>query len=448
LQPVAADQKNLHFICDTPILDMYERVQAVGAKARSGLNRTVWRSWTRRPHMKPRTIHLLLVSSIWVAGAIRASANDWTPLSPPDSPDARWGHSLVTLPDGNVVMFGGEAEDHRLFNDLHFFGDHWSERVPANDPPPARASHKAWAVGDQMYVYGGRGESQLFDDLWRYDSTANTWADVTPGGERPSARYAHSTAQLPEGITLIFGGNDGISDLLDFWYYNPAGNTFTELSECYLTYAHHTAHIISHFMFVFGRPNVVSAYDIDLGAWRYVPTGPPLSGRFASAVRRNRFGDDILTLYGGLDAEGVESAKVYEMNMQTGEMTERAEAMPFPWTDGALAPFPESEEPESSVRSPAADPLLTPRSGSGSNAVPFFFFGGQSGGQALDDTILFDPRFTLGYSNGPGGVVIGTTPQTVEEWDDGEEVVAQPEAGPCSRRGATAWRPPRGATRM
>ena len=33
---------------------------------------------------------------------------DWEPIAPPGSPDARQEQSMVTLPDGKVFLFGGE----------------------------------------------------------------------------------------------------------------------------------------------------------------------------------------------------------------------------------------------------------------------------------------------------------------------------------------------------
>jgi len=35
---------------------------------------------------------------------------DWDQLNPANSPEARFGHSMVTLPNGRVIMFGGEND--------------------------------------------------------------------------------------------------------------------------------------------------------------------------------------------------------------------------------------------------------------------------------------------------------------------------------------------------
>ena len=111
---------------------------------------------------------------------------DWTQITPPDSPPARAGSSLVTLPDGRVMLFGGVDASDILFNDLHVFAaNKWSPITPANDPPPGRGLHTAWVYGDRMYVQGGIGKpvpgqtyTTLHEDLWRYDLPSNTWQQL------------------------------------------------------------------------------------------------------------------------------------------------------------------------------------------------------------------------------------------------------------------------------
>lgn len=338
-----------------------------------------------------KTIFVLVatIAMVFVSGVQISQSRDWKDMEPEFSPEARFGHSLVTLPDGNVVMFGGEAEDHRLFNDLHFFGDDWRAVEPANDPPSARKFHKAWVVGDQVYIHGGQSLTELLDDLWRYDTNSNTWTDITPSGPRPSARFAHSSAQLSDGGTLIFAGNDGQGDQLDLWHYDPGSNQFNELQECNLTYAYHTAHIFDNFMFVLGRPNTIVAYDMQLGAWRYIPQGPPTSGRSVSAAWINPSDQNMISIFGGLDADGQESAAVYEMNVATGEIIERAEPMPFPVIDSDAAPLPSSMTPENtSTQKVSTD--ISASSEPSSLFIPLVFFGGSSSGQAINNTFLFN----------------------------------------------------------
>ncbi len=104
---------------------------------------------------------------------------DWTPITSPDSPAARQGHSMVTLPDGRVLLYGGSDDQGAWFNDLRLYAaDKWSGIIPANEGPSARANHNAWVRDNKMYVSGGQGAKGLVEDLWRYDLLSNTWQQL------------------------------------------------------------------------------------------------------------------------------------------------------------------------------------------------------------------------------------------------------------------------------
>ncbi len=53
-----------------------------------------------------------IINGICLLGLIGFSniyaQGDWSPMAPPGALDARQEHSMVTLPDGCVLLFGGE----------------------------------------------------------------------------------------------------------------------------------------------------------------------------------------------------------------------------------------------------------------------------------------------------------------------------------------------------
>ncbi len=104
---------------------------------------------------------------------------DWSPITPPDSPSARLGYSMVTLPDGRVLLFGGTDNQGAWFNDLYTFeAGQWSPTIPDNDPPSARSNHNAWVWNERMYVQGGMDKTSSYEDLWLYDLPSNTWQQL------------------------------------------------------------------------------------------------------------------------------------------------------------------------------------------------------------------------------------------------------------------------------
>ncbi|HDD24695.1 MAG TPA: hypothetical protein ENF52_04585 [Chloroflexi bacterium] len=106
-------------------------------------------------------------------GASVRGENWYTP-EPPTAPDARHGHTMIPLPDGMIMLFGGEDAEADLMDDLHIFSDsYWDipEAPPNHNPPPPRRDHQAWVRDNRMYVYAGMGEGGTLDDLWSYDLT-------------------------------------------------------------------------------------------------------------------------------------------------------------------------------------------------------------------------------------------------------------------------------------
>ncbi len=73
---------------------------------------------------------------------------------------------------------------------------------------------------------------QPLGDIWAYDPAANTWSELKPAGTLPSARANPAMAYDPATHRLImFGGFDGTETRFgDTWAYDPAANTWSELS--------------------------------------------------------------------------------------------------------------------------------------------------------------------------------------------------------------------------
>ncbi len=81
-----------------------------------------------------------------------------------------------------------------------------------------------------MYVFGGSHGSTVLNDLWAYDPAANTWTQLTPGGSVPSARQNAAIAFNPgSGRATLFGG-EGSEGFGDTCVYDPDGNVWIPLS--------------------------------------------------------------------------------------------------------------------------------------------------------------------------------------------------------------------------
>lgn len=81
-------------------------------------------------------------------------------------------------------------------------------------PPTPRAWHTMNAIGDRLYIFGGRNAAGIVgvDDpslLIVYDVVANHWVRVTAAGKAPSPRSSHRTVVLGNRIILYGGASAG-----------------------------------------------------------------------------------------------------------------------------------------------------------------------------------------------------------------------------------------------
>lgn len=323
-------------------------------------------------------------------------AEDWQPTAPPNPPEARYGHSMVALPDGRVMLFGGADANQDLFNDLHDFnGSAWNPVQPNNAPPPARRSHRAWLRGQNMVVSGGYGADGVLNDVWSYDTTANTWQQVSFTGDTPAARFGHTVTPYSDGSVLLLGGTSADGQRLsDLWQLN-ADNSFERLPDCPYAYSGHIAQPSANgeMLFVFGEPAKMLFYLRSERSWASYNGGFPISGGATAAMSRNAKGEPVILVFGGKDANGQESKQVYAFNTVTGELSQR-DAMPAPVTDGSAAVL-------SAEASPTAMSLPGPAPAA-ATAVDrhMLFFGGISNGVPVNASLLFALQRVRGDVNG------------------------------------------------
>lgn len=341
-----------------------------------------------------------MVLSLALAVPTTLFGEDWHPITPPNAPEARYGHSMVKLPDGSVLLFGGEDADEAISNDLHNFdGNSWDLLEPNKNPPPARRDHEAWVQGRQMYVTGGYGIDKVLDDTWRYDIDDNEWHEVTHSGPKPSARYGHSVTPVGDGSALISGGTgeDGY-ELQDLWKRNTDGS-YTKLPSSSIAYSHHVAQLINDdVLFIFGEPGTISIYHISEQSWGIISGGPALSGHATSTTAENAQGEPVILVFGGKDADGQESDAVYQYNAATGELTQR-ESIPYPNSGSAAAVLGPPEDTASPASLNSTSENLAFLNGDNNPAtvaeLQMLFFGGKTDEGLTSNTLWYSQlRFT------------------------------------------------------
>jgi N-acetylneuraminic acid mutarotase len=174
-----------------------------------------------------------------------SSPSDMT-MSPPDlgsngvRPPGRKSIDAVLAPTLNqLFVYGGDQQPFTMALPAprQFVDDLWSydwasgqwSMVATGVPPGPRGQYAAAldSKRNRILYFGGRkgatATPPLTNEIWAYDPTAKSWAQLMPTGTAPVARVGHRVAYDAAGDRLLmFGGDKADSfnagDMLaDFW---------------------------------------------------------------------------------------------------------------------------------------------------------------------------------------------------------------------------------------
>jgi hypothetical protein len=164
-------------------------------------------------------------------------SNSWTKMAPEVSPLGRYYHTMAYDAESDrVIMFGGAVRHggdkyRRTTWAYDYNADAWEELEPAEVPRGRCSSDMVSDPGSgRIILFGGDGGVHL-NDTWAFQFGTNTWTELEPDGP-PSQRAMHALAYNSKaGRIVLFGGGPLGSPLTDeTWIYDPAANTWENLS--------------------------------------------------------------------------------------------------------------------------------------------------------------------------------------------------------------------------
>ncbi len=206
--------------------------------------------------------------------------SSWSKVYPLLNPSTRSEHVLVLdTARSNNVMFGGLSPNGTILSDTWTYANGQWQYMPQQLGPTARYGHRMCfdPARNEVLLFGGLSATSTYlDDLWAWDGTA--WNQKL-AALRPVGRYRHGLAfDSRRSVAVLYGGIDANGARLDTWEWDGTAwvikSPTNSLGQCVGT----TAQTRSGFgmayepraerVVLFGgnSPNV-SAYSNDLWSW-------------------------------------------------------------------------------------------------------------------------------------------------------------------------------------
>ena len=187
-------------------------------------------------------------------------ANTWTPTPPMSA--ARSHHTATLLPDGKVLVVGGENVLYLVEPTAEIYdpvSNTWS--APRAQPVVPRSQHTATLLPSGLVLIAGgfdivdglltpASTAELYDPVLHTTSTVSTDGNgvtttittVTGGLDFTSttpmafARYGHSATRLADGRVVVVGGQTTTTEI-----YDPVAATWTTVGATSATHTSHAA---------------------------------------------------------------------------------------------------------------------------------------------------------------------------------------------------------------
>lgn len=148
----------------------------------------------------------------------------WTLVNGEPGWSARYGHSMITLPDDSILIIGGYTFGSGYWNETWRSTDKgvsWN-RVSSRAGWPARIHQSCVVMTDGSIILSGGQDNpaHFYHDVWRSTDSGRTWSLVNsnPGWEQ---RAWHTTEMMPDGSIVLIGGR-GMDDVYDnVWRFVP-----------------------------------------------------------------------------------------------------------------------------------------------------------------------------------------------------------------------------------
>lgn len=247
------------------------------------------------------------------------ATNSWSSAAPMTT--SRTRHTATALPDGRVLVVGGQRfdlHDGGIFpgrpTDAEIY-DPIANRWSATGPMGAsRLGHTATLLPDgRVFVVGGQDDGlAIFNSTEIYDPANDRWISAAP---MAVARTGHLATAMANGDVFVAGGlgeepNFLTTVLTSAELFDPRTNVWVTIASAVEFHAHGTATLLRNGMVLaVGATDPSRSELYDLGHNRWTRTGPTVARYQHTATR---LGDGRVLIVGGYGIESLGSVVIYD----------------------------------------------------------------------------------------------------------------------------------------
>ena len=235
----------------------------------------------------------------------------WTEKTASAAWPARNGHSSVAMPDGSIVLMGGNVLGTGWSNDVWRSTDNgatWTEQTAGAAWSPRYNQGSVTMPDGSILLIGGNATDGLKNDVWRSIDNGATWTEQTASAAW-SPRFGSSSVAMSDGSILLTGGyNYSVGHMNDTWRSTDEGATWNlvNASSGWPARFKHTSVAMSDGSIVLmGGESSSGTYN---DTWRSTDSGTTWTEMNASSGWSQRFGsssvampDGSIVLTGGYD---------------------------------------------------------------------------------------------------------------------------------------------------
>lgn len=316
--------------------------------------------------VKSAFLRLSAVGGLLLCGAVlccqTSAAQTWVNLTPMqgEAPAPRTNATAIyDAANHRMIVFGGRGTSGD-FNDVWVFDlttNTWANLTPATGaaPDPRRTPSGVYDPDQQkMIMWSGQG-SGFFNDVWGFDLTTATWTAYAPPDPKPNTRYGVASVFDPVAKQLVtFAGFTDAGRFEDTWGFDPATDTWTELTPATGNPGRRCLHSASydamnHRMIMYGGQRTgalddIWALDLNTNTWADLTPAERPAGRYFAAHIYDALNHRAL-LFGGNRSAGGRTNEVWAFDLNTNTWQALTpEGTPPSERDGATAIYIEAED--------------------------------------------------------------------------------------------------------